>query len=212
MSQTPLPPPLPPQFPPTEGHDLGLEPTRKSWPKVIGVLSIVWGSLWLFCNGCGLIGQVFQSAMMKMIPQPTGPNAQQIPPMPDVMKPTVLDIAGMSAGMILCVVLIVAGAMLVARNPKGRVTHLVYAALSILATLIGTTFAFQKQAAIQAWAKQNPDNFWGKSQSHGGGLAFIFIGVAVLLAMAYPLFLLIWFLAVKRDTREITQGSEEPIV
>lgn len=209
MSQNP--PPLPPQFPPTQGGDFGLEPQRKSWPKVIGIISIVWGSLGLVCNGCGLIGQMFQSAFMGMIPQPQGPNAQQVPPIPDVMKPTMLDFASMGANMVICVVLIIAGSMLVARNPKGRMLHLAYAGLSILATLIGTALAVQKQSAIAAWAKQNADNLWAKQQSQAGSFAFIGIGIGVLIGLAYPLFVLIWFLAVKRDTREITEGLEEPI-
>ena len=210
MSQTP--PPLPPQFPPTQGGDFDLGTQRKSWPKVIGIFSIVWGSLGLVCNGCGLISQVFQSAMMNMMTQQQGANAQQIPPMPDVMKPTVLDFASMGAGIVICVVLIIAGSMLVARNPVARVAHLGYAGLSILVSLIGTALAVQKQTAIAAWAKQNADNFWGKQQAQAGSFAFIGIGIAVLLGLAYPLFVLVWFLAVKRDTREITEGSEEPIV
>lgn len=226
MSQVPPPPPVPPtpppspspyspnppSFPPTQGGGFEPEPARNSWPRVIGIVSIVWGSLGLVCNGCGLVMQVFQSAMMSMIPQPSGPNAQQLPPIPDVMKPTALEVANMGAGLVICVVLIIAGAMLAARNPKARAAHLAYAGLSILATVVGTAIFIQKQSAIMAWAKQNPDNLWAKSQTQGANFAFISIGFGVLLGLAYPLFILFWFLAVKRDSREITEGSEEPIV
>jgi hypothetical protein len=201
--------PIPPSSP--YGGDFGLEPERKSWPKVVGIFSIVWGSLALLCNGCGLAAQVFQSAMLGMMPQPTGPNAQQIPPIPDVMKPGFAEFASGGLGIVIGVILITAGSMLVSRNPLGRVLHLVYAGLSILVTVVGTALAFQKQTAIAAWAKQNADNFWGKQQAQAGPFAYIGIGVAVLLGLAYPVFCLIWFLAVKRDTREITEGLEEPV-
>jgi hypothetical protein len=199
------PPAIPPQAP--FGGDFGLEPQRKAWPKVIGIISIVWGSLALICNGCGLVGQMFQSAAMGMMPQQTG--GQQIPPMPDVMKPGIAEYAVSGLGILIGVILITGGSMLVARNPIGRVLHLAYAGLSIVITLAGTALAIQKQSAIAAWAKQNTEDFWAKQQGQSASFAMIGIGVVALLGLAYPIFCLVWFGAVKRDTREITEGREE---
>lgn len=200
------PPAVPPQAP--YGGDFGLEPPRKSWPKVIGIISIVWGSLALVCNGCGLIGQMFQSAAMNMIPQ-QGQGGQQIPPIPDVMKATPVELIAGGLAIVVGIILITGGSMLVARNPLGRVLHLAYAVLSILVTLGGSALAIQKQGMIANWAKQNPDNFWAQQQGASGGFAMIGIGVGVLLGLAYPIFCLVWFLVVKRDTREITEGAAE---
>lgn len=195
----------------TPTEDLGLPPLVPVWPKVVGIISIVWGSLGLVCNSCLLIGQAFQSASMGMMPQQT-PDGKPMPPMPDVMKPGPLDLASLVLGLIVTTMLIVAGSLLVARKPQARGLHLGYAGVSLIATGAGTVVALMKQQAIANWARQNPDNFWGQQQTQMGGLTYAIIGLAVLLGAAYPIFTIIWFGLVKRDTRDITIGGSEELV
>lgn len=207
MSQTPPITPSASGIP--DFGDLGPANQPRSWPKVVGIVSIVWGSLGLVCNGCGFVGNISQDAMMKMMPQPQGPDAPQIPPMPDAMKAGVVDIAGAALGFLLSALLIIAGSVLIARRPAGRTLHLAYAAVSILVTIFTTVFMVQKLNAMAAWAKQNPDNFWAQQNQSGFAMVGLFVGVVI--GLAYPLFCLVWFLAVKKDTREITEGVEERV-
>lgn len=196
-----------PSVPPIDPGD-GLPPARKSWPLVVGIFSIVWGVLGLLCNGCGLAGSAFQSAMMNMMPQQ--PGAPQLGPIPDVMKPTPLELGSYGVGLLLALWLIVTGSMLIARKPAARGMHIVYAIAAIVMNIVGGAIAVQKQNAIGEWAKQNPDNEWVKMGQTGGDLGMLMVGLFVLVALTYPVFLLIWFLAVKRNTLELTP-REEPV-
>ncbi len=207
MSQIPPAPPTVSAIP--NFGDFAPQNQPKSWPKAIGIISIVWGSLGLICNGCGFVGNLSQDAMMKMMPQPTGPNAPQIGPMPDVMKATAVEIAGAGLAFVCSALLIVAGSVLVARRPAARSLHLAYACLSALLTIVMTVMMMQKLSAIAAWSQQNPDNFWAQSGSAGFGFVGVAIGLVV--GLAYPLFCLVWFLAIKKGTSEITEGTEEPV-
>lgn len=200
--------------PPTEPGEVPGPP--RGWPKVIGIISIVWGSLGLLCNGCGLISQVFQSAFMGMISRGGaggGPGGGAMAPIPDVMKPNALDFLPMVAGVGVTILLIVAGSMLVSRRPVSRPLHIAYGVLSLLVTVVGTALAVLKQQAIMAWAAENPDDFWAMQQSQAGVFAYAAVVIGALIGGAYPLFVLIWFLAVKRDTTEITASvDQEPSV
>lgn len=210
MSQIP-PPPIPPSIPtmPYSGGDFVPESQPKAWPKVVGIVSIVWGSLSLLCNGCGFVANASQEAMMNMIPKPTGPNAPVMGPMPDVMKAGIVEIAGTGLGFVLGIVLIVAGSMLVARRSASRGLHLAYAVVGALLTVAYTVFMVQKLGAMTAWAKQNPDDFW--AQQSQSGFAYIGLGFGVVIGLAYPLFCLVWFGIVKKDMRELSQGVEEQV-
>ena len=213
MTQFPDSSPPPPMFP----GEMPQEP--KSWPKVLGIFSIVWGSLGLICNGCGAVMLVFQQAMMDMLiqQQQNNPSASkggpQMTPMPDVMKPGAMDMAGPVLGFLVCILLLVAGILLTMRRAQSRMMHLVYGGLSLIVTLIGTAMAVQKQNAIAAWATQNPDDFWAIQQTtQGGQFAYIGIGRAFTPGLAYTVFVLIWFGVIKRNTTEITTVVEEPII
>ncbi len=188
--------------------DLPMMP--RTWPRNVGVISIIWGALGLLCNSCGLLGQVFQNMAAGMVPP--GANGQQMPPMPDVMKSTIGEMGLMGIGFVTSVVLIIGGSLLVARKPIARPLHLLYAAVSIVLTITYAVVAMQKQAAILEWAKQNPDNMWAKQQNMAGDFAYLIVGVLSLLGLVYPGFCLIWFGFVKRNTQEITEGYEEPLL
>lgn len=175
-----------PDSPMFEGDDL-LEPP--GWPKVVGTISIVWASLGLTCGACGLIMPIVTTSMVKGVEQQWGP-------MPDVMKPTALQMAIGAFGMIPTILLLVGGIMVVARKPAGGLVHVIYGVLSLITTVAGVIVGLQQQRAIADWVQQNPDNQWAQQAKPGVGLAIM--GVMLTLGLVWPIFSIIWFGAVKR--------------
>lgn len=181
-----------------EGDEL-YEPPR--WPKVIGTISIVWGAMGLMCGGCMLGMGIMMPTMVKSV------EAQQ-GPMPDVMKPTLLQLVVGGIGLIVPIILIVAGIMTVARKATGAMLHLVYAVAGLISTIAYTAISLPHQAQLAEWVQQNPTDPWAKQANPGLGWAIF--SIITLISLAYPVFCLIWFGAVKR--RAPMDIPREPIV
>jgi hypothetical protein len=174
----------------TEFDDL--PPELPGWPKVVGILSICIGGFWLLCGGCGL-AQVFVGGMF----QPPPEVLAKMPP-PELTKPGLGPMVMLVAGMGMSTLLLVAGILTVRRGPVGRILHLVYASISIPMMAVSMFLHFQHQVPIQKWISENPDHP-GLKQAQM--IVTIGTGVAVVLTalnLAYVVFLLIWFGAVKR--------------
>jgi hypothetical protein len=180
------------------------EALRPMWPKTVGVISIVWGALGAACGACSVAG-----SLLSMLMAPTGGAAGpggQIPPIPEVMKPTALQVAPTLVGAAWSVYLIVCGVVLLMRRPIARPMHLAYAVGSVLLTIVSTVISVQFQAAISQWAARNPGDFWAKY--HNPMLSYILIGVFAVLGLCWPVFCLAWFGLVKQDSAEIAAGSD----
>jgi hypothetical protein len=199
-------PPAPNQF------QVELEPEPPQWPKVIGIISIVWAGLGLTCSGCGLLGIVSQSFTTQMMASQKDQHGNPIPAMPDVMLAGPLEYVQIFFGLLFAGFLMASGIMLLKRRPVARKMHLMYAIVSIVFTLAAIYPGLMKQQRIAEWAAQNSDNFWAASQKQGAPVAMIAIVAGVLIGMAYPVFLAIWFGAVKKNAGEIAQGIQtDPI-
>lgn len=189
--------------PPTD-HDAAMfddavEPPR--WPKVVGIISIVWASLGLACGVCGMAGPFISTYFVP--PEMKG----QMPP----MAPPPLMLAAQVAGMANAVLLLVAGIMLVSRKPVSKPMHLVYGLLSFPLFVVTMMLSMQQQAALAQWAQQNPDTPYGKAmQGPGAALGQTIGWVIGCLMMLYPVFCVIWFGFVKR--RAVLDVPREEIV
>ena len=179
---------FPPSEPPMDELALHEPP---GWPKVVGVISIVWGSFWTLCGGCGL-------AWLAMMPQfMKGAEQQMGGPMPDVMRPGPLQMAASAIGMLGPILLIVAGIMTASRKPAGRSLHVVYAVFSIVMVIISTVLGIRQQIAIKAWATANSADKWAQQADSPIGMVIMVLMLGV--AAAWPVFCLCWFgLAKKR--------------
>lgn len=200
---------MPPGAPPTSDQfGYQPEPEPASWPRVIGIISIVWGSLGLLCGVCGLLQIVAGSAFQPQ-PAPGMPNFQPPPPSAMMMASSVL-------GMLPPILLVVAGVLTLQRKSAGRTLHLIYAVLSILFTIFGTVVAIaamddtMKEMERQAAEQSNPQAAQQMQQMMPmiRTVSFAGIGVGVLLGLAYPIFILVWFGLVKKGTEELTRGTE----
>lgn len=188
--------------PPVLADDFDAQP---GWPKPVGIISIVWGSLGLLCGVCGLGSVTMMSSFMK------GVEEQMGSPMPDVMKPSGAQMGLMALSFIPAVILIVAGVMTVKRNYKGRMLHLVYVGLSVVIGALGIGMQVMQQLAQKDWAAQNPDNKWAQNIQQGGMFAYIGIAFGVILSFAWPVFCAIWFGAVKRKPEDFGQNRTDYI-
>lgn len=170
------------------------------WPKVIGIISIVWGGLNTMCIGCGAGMQFMMGGMLQTV-YPDG--------MPLVMQsPPPINYASGAISAAAAIFLIVCGVMLLLRNPIARPLHLMYGVIALLATAFGMYLQIEVQAELAQWANDNPGTAFAQQQAKSGAFgAFIGVIVTALFAV-WPLFCLIWFGAVKRKSSEIARGAE----
>lgn len=168
------------------------------WPKVVGIISIVWSSLGMFCGVCAIGGGYFAVSMMP---------AEQRSQFPPNMLPSGLMLVVAALSMLSGVLLIVAGVVTLRRNPLGGKLHIAYAVLAILLSAANIYLQIGQQADLAQWARENPDTMFAKQMQSPGQQVGQTVGYAVgaIMGFAYPIFLLIWFGAVKR--RPETWGS-----
>jgi len=173
------------------------------WPKVVGIISIVWAALLLTCTGFGLI-------MMLLMPMLTKSAEQQLGPMPEVMKPAPAQMALAALGLIGPVLLLVAGIFTLRRKSSGRGMHLAYAILSIVLSVPGLFLGFKQQERIKAWAHDNPDSKWAQQANS----PFQAVGMAcgVVLGFGWPLFCLGWFGAAGKRPEVGAELARAPVI
>jgi hypothetical protein len=165
----PTPPPPPPPPPPY--------PQRpSSWPKVIGIISIVLAGLGLICTPIGLATR-----------QAAGPAGAEAMAGAPAWYATYQVVSAL-AGIVVAALLLVAGILLCKRRPAGRTMHIAYAILNIVVA-VGNVIA-------AVTAASNIDT--------GPNEAALFVPVLIggmvvglVIGLAYPVFLLVWFTRTK---------------
>lgn len=175
------------------------EPT--AWPKVIGIISIAWAGLGLTCALCGAGSMVFMPQILK--------NNPQMGELPPTLKFGVADFAGLGLGTAMGILLLVAGVTTLRRRFVGRTFHLVYAVIAIVGTLFSTYMQWQKLEVMRQWVQDNPQSPFAKGNPTLSGLVGMAVGL--ILGLGYPVFLLIWFGAIKK-TRESFGDSAPPAI
>ncbi len=176
---------------------------RPSWPKVIGIISIVLGSLGVLCGAAGIGWQFLGASMM-------GAQAGDFPPV-YTNPPLLMTVVGVIA-ILWSILLIVAGSTTAGRKPAGRPMHLLWASVAIVIGAISMYNQTQMQAEVARWVSENPEKRFAKQQKMGGGLgSMIGYGCGGFFGFAWPLFTLVWFGAVKRSGAQIAAGADEPV-
>ena len=191
--------------PPTEQHDLDafdlVDPPK--WPKVVGVISIIWALLGLTCGGLGMASAAFMGPMME--------SQLDGDPLPPTMVLTTADYALGAFGLVLAVILMVGGVTLLLRKPVAKPLHIIYGLGAIPSLVFSTLINFSKQEAAQQWAKDYPDNPMAQQMNAAGpaqAIGMIITLVIILFFMTYPLFCIIWFGLVKNKREHMTGGVE----
>lgn len=172
------------QMTPPESPDFAPIVEVPTWPKVVGIISIVFASLGLVCGTCGIGMLAFMRPMLKMAEEQMGPAPSVMFPGPAVVGIGVLSVA-------VTVLLLVAGIATLKRRASGRMLHVVYAGISLVVALISTLLNWQYQSGVLAWAAANPTDKWAQQQNPVSAYSGMVIGICF--GIAYPIFLLVWF-------------------
>jgi len=159
----PPPPPDQPGPPQAYQHPSG----RAGWATAIGIISIVLASLNFICLPVLVVATLL------------GPRWQKTAGLPvEWYGPFQLVLAGIGAA--LAAVLLAAGISLLGRRRSGRTLHLAWAALSVLMCLVNNAVAFTTMSP----AKLPP---------RLAASTILSVIIMIPVALAYPVFLLIWF-------------------
>jgi len=189
------------QYPPTN-QEFPVPGIQPAWPKVIGIISIVWGSLGLICNTCSLGGTAVMGAVAQIMPPEQQAEIQRHMQAQSGIGNMV--VAGL--GLAVSLLLIVAGVVTLQRRSLGRTLHLAYGTLGLLLTVAGIGLAV---VAANQMAAAATDPAQAAQARVGGLIGGIFGGC---LGAAYPLFCLVWFGIVKRTGASMGADTQEPIV
>lgn len=185
------------------------EDTRPGWPKVVGILSLVFGILGVTCGVAGVAMMPLMSGFMEGA---MSANAGDTPPPPLMPEVTAVGYVSYGFGVLVNVLLIAAGAALLGRKPAGRTLHLAYGLLGVLAAFAGIFVQWQMQneqaARMEAWLAEYGSTEFGQQmqaqQAMSGVSNMIGLAIGMVIALAWPLFCMIWFGVVKTRPEQMT--------
>lgn len=204
--------------------DFNMPTEPPAWPKVVGIISIVLGSLGTVCGLCMAVFSMAMAPFMQKMGELQqqaqangggGRGGPEIPstPMPPELTPGALSIVSAVFWPIGTILLIVAGIATVKRAAKGRALHLGYAGVSLLFTLVGLGGAFMYQSASSGFLSSHPDDPWSKFFNGQGGMQNQIpqaLGLVCFSAI-YPIFCIVWFGPMGKRP-EIGAALQEPVV
>lgn len=206
--------------PPTFGEPDFAEP-RPGWPTGLGIFSIVWGSLGVVCGGCTTASTFLQGPMLEWAakmqaqgPQGTGGPAMPTGPIPVELQPNGVQVVAGLIHPMGGVILLVAGILLCMRRPAARVAHLIYAAVSLLGTVLGVVGVMSWVSAFRAFETAQPDHEWVQyfnTFSNPAMMVAQTVGAAVV-SVLFPAFVLFWFLFIKKRPEDIAGGRQDMYV
>ncbi len=173
-------PPLQPQYAPPE--------KKPAWPIAIGIISIVLGSLMLICVPISMGINAYN-------PEAAATQEQ----FPEWSQTYSIISSLISMG--LAVLLLVGGILLIRRRAVARPLHLLYAVVTVLMAVVGTVVFF----SVILPSVDTADLPRGTAI----GMKFGAV-VGTFLNVAYPVFLLIWFLrgTIRDQVRSWAAGAD----
>ncbi|MBX3405775.1 MAG: hypothetical protein KF869_03335 [Phycisphaeraceae bacterium] len=199
------------QNPPTFGEPDFAEP-RPGWPTGLGIFSIVWGSLGVLCGGCTVASTFAQGPMLEwaakmqaQAPQTAGAPAMPTGPIPAELHPGAMQVLSAVIHPLGGIILLVAGILLCMRRPVARMTHLVYAAVSLLGTIVGVMGVMSWVGSFRAFEAAQPDHEWVayfNTFSNPSMMVAQTIGAAFV-SLLFPVFVIIWFGMVKKRPEDM---------
>lgn len=192
------------QFPPSAETPKFDDPVMMSeppgWPKVVGILCIVWGGFWLLCGGCGLAALPMQEWGMAQ-----NPEMKKLLPIPEALKPGMMQMGLMAFGMLLDVLVIAAGIATIKRSASARAMCLGYAGLAFVVSVAAMGAAIYQTGLAQEWLKANPGSEWKKFINPQGNL-LIAVGLTVV-TLSFPGFLAVWFGFIKPKHKDMLESA-----
>jgi hypothetical protein len=147
-------------------------------------------------------------------PQTAGAPSMPTGPIPAELQPGAMQIVAGLIHPLGGVILLVAGILLCMRRSAARMTHLVYAAVSLLGTVLGVAGVMSWVNSFRAFEAAQPDHEWVhyfNTFSNPSMMIAQTIGAAVA-SVLFPAFAIIWFLFIKKRPEDITGGQQDMYV
>ena len=181
-----------PMTPPTDAG--AIPPKPSSWPMVIGVIAIIFGSLATLqgCMGLGwpLVAGLFTSVM----PEDQAEMMNTTEP----LMPLMIISAGLT--MVIAIVLLIGGIGLTKRSPGSPKTCRIWAGskmlLVVYASIVGYLVQQAQMEAMQRMLEDDPNTAGAMPGIIGTIMAIVgplFLVFAIIWGWALPIFMLIWF-------------------
>lgn len=177
--------------PPTVAGELPSKPSV--WPKVVGIIFIVFGALGIMQGCFGAISMLMFGAFSKMMPQDQANMMNSI----TSLQPWI--IASAIAAFCIAVLLLVTGIGVVTRKPFGRKTAFGWAITKMVFVLLNAGLTYMTQQAqsqaMQEMMESHPNTaaampMFGPLMMWMGVFAIVFM---IIWGWALPVFTLIWF-------------------
>ncbi len=206
---------------PSTPSDFHLSGEPPAWPKVVGILSIVLGSLGTVCGLCfAVFSFAMQPFMQKMgeLQAQGGASARGGPtipstPLPAELSPGPLSMVGAVFWPIGAIIMLVAGIATLRRVASGRTLHLGYAAVSLIFTFVGLAGAHMYQSRATLFLAAHPDDPWSVFFNKQGSIGMHFVqalGITCV-SVIYPIFCIVWF-GVMGKRPDVGAPLQEPLV
>lgn len=190
--------------PPSDYRDMPAAQANSGWPKVIGIIAIVFGALGTVNGVMGFVGQFVAEKIIDIVP---ASQREALEATKELGNWYILDYL---VRLVLGVVLIVGGAKLVGRKPGSARILRAWSWLKILASVYSVAVAWQGIPAQVAAMQQDPN--MQRSGMSTAMLEFILkLGFVAffLWCIALPVFLLIWF--ARRTIKDEIRGWGEAV-
>jgi uncharacterized membrane protein HdeD (DUF308 family) len=198
-------------IPPSNFEPMVMPQSQSSWPTVIGIISIVLGSLAALGGVYQAIAPFLMSFASSIVPE----NDEQAGVMFEAMAKWRFPLLGVGlVALVLGVMLIISGARMVGRHFDASGLHKKWAISKIIYSLIAvaiTSMAQMQQMEMimeqQSQAAGGPGAEFVKTAMLVGMVVGLFIGIAW--QCAYPIFILIWF-SRQKVKNEMQTWSDAP--
>lgn len=195
--------------PPTDAFDDFDLPEPPKWPKIVGLTSIILGGIGVTCTGLSAGVQLFITRMMS-----SSQSGFKGGLPPALTNPTMIQYVAGGVGLLWTILLIVGGALTLARKPTARTVMLVWAVGAIVIFVWGVSMQLQAQQEIADWVAKNPDADFAKQVNAGGSGGaigqIVALGIGAIFGLLWPMFSLVFFGVVKTKSEQFTGGAADP--
>ncbi|MCH8253382.1 MAG: hypothetical protein IID36_13120 [Planctomycetes bacterium] len=168
-------------------------PTSR-WPKVIGIIAIVLGSLGALGGCVGMFGPMFTD-MIKEVAEGQPGTAATVVQLELAAEWATWTIVQSICGLAVGVVLILAGVGLLKRRGWGPKATISWAVLKMLLVVGTSVIAYGQAKAVFDLMADDPNlqNLPQGMMAFGSVFTMIFLGLNAVWGWALPVFMLIWF-------------------
>jgi len=190
-----------PPTPPIQAGPVHVAPSPSTWPKVVGIISIILGAGGTLGGCFGLAGQLFAGAMKDFMEKitPQGPGPDPLAALEAVEEYAAWTITLQLLVLAAAVLLLIAGIGLVQRRGWSVKAGVLWAIVRIPVVVANAALGYVTfQATMEAMEamqdspemQQIPAGLFSVIGSVGGVFT---VALTLIWGWAYPVFILIWF-------------------